>query len=204
MRLYGHPISGNTHRVELFLSVLGVDYEYVRVDLREGQHKTPVFRQLNPLAQVPVLEDDGLILRDSTAILVYLARKFDAGNRWLPADPVGQARVQQWLSTAVNEIQAGPFVLRLVKLTGAALDYESARRTTERLFDDLFEPHLARRRWLAGKQATIADLACYGYVAGVIEGDFSLDPYPAIRGWLGRVEAIDGFVPMLLPAAEPL
>lgn len=196
MKLYGHPLSGNTHRVKALLHILGVEYEDLVVDLRSGAHKTPDFLALNPLGQVPVLEDGDLVLRDSAAILIYVARKFDPDHAWLPEDAAGQALVQQWLSTAVNEIQAGPFVLRVVKLLGAPLDYEAARTKTERLFSRLFEPHLTDRTWLVGERPTLADLACYAYLARVNEGDFSLAPYPAIRAWLTRVEKIEGFVPM--------
>lgn len=200
MKLYGHPISGNSHRVQLFLSILGIDYDYVRVNLMNGEHKTPSFLGLNPLGQVPVLEDEGVVLRDSTAILVYLARRFDVEKRWLPMAPVEHAQVQQWLSTAVNELQAGPFVMRLVKILGAPLDYAAAARKTQSVFDALLEPHLERCRWLVGETATIADLACYGYIARAPEGGFRLEPYPAVRAWLKNVEGLDGFVPMCAAA----
>jgi len=85
--LYGNPISGNSHRVNAFLD----------------EHKQPDYLALNPLGQVPVLTDGDLVLRDSSAILVYLARKYDKSNKWLPTDPDKQALVQQWLSNSVNE-----------------------------------------------------------------------------------------------------
>ena len=166
------------------------------VDLSKGAHKTPEFLKLNPLGQVPAFEDGDFVLRDSTAILVYLARKFDTQNKWLPTDPAGHAKVQQWLSTAVNEVQAGPFALRAIKLFGSKLDREVVLAKTKALFESLFEPHLKIHSWLAGKAPTIADLACYSYVARVTEGDFSLEPYPAICAWLQRVEGIEGFAPM--------
>lgn len=197
MKLYGHPLSGNTHRVQALLSILGVDHDYETVDLSSGAHKQPDFLKMNPLGQVPVLQDGDVVLRDSSAILIYLARKFDKDNVWLPADPVGAAQVQQWLSTAVNEIQAGPFVLRLVKLLGAPLDYEGALTKTKTVFDDLFEPHLSANNWLVGDAPTLADLACYAYIARVTEGDFDLGAYPSIQSWLSRVEKIDGFPPMV-------
>lgn len=197
MKLYGNPVSGNTHRVKALLGILGVGYEDIVVDLRNGEHKAPDFLALNPLGQVPVLHDDELVLRDSTAILVYLARRFDPANTWLPADAADHAAVQQWLSTAVNEVQAGPFALRAIKLFNAPLDLARATSITQSLFADVMEPHLETQDWLALDRPTIADLACYSYVARVTEGDFSLEPYPAIRTWLGRVEAIDNFVPML-------
>jgi len=195
--LYGHPISGNSHRVRTFLSILGLEYENIVVDLPSGAHKKPDYLELNPLGQVPVLTDGNLTLRDSSAILVYLARKYDPDNKWLPTDPDKQAIVQQWLSTSVNEINNGPFILRAIKLFGNNADHDAIRQKTEALFGNLFEPHLDKNQWLAGNTATVADIACYSYIARVTEGDFSLEPYPAIRQWLERIESIKGFAPMM-------
>lgn len=197
MKLYGHPISGNTHRVQALFGVLGVEFEDIMVDLKSGDHKQPNFLKLNPLGQVPVLVDGDLVLRDSTAIMIYIAAKHDADSVWMPTDPVQRAQVQEWLSTAVNEIQHGPFVVRAIKLFGMPADDAAASAKTAALFDALIEPHLTGRGWLVGETPTIADLACYSYIARVTEGGFDLDAYPGIRAWLARVEQIDGFVPMV-------
>jgi len=109
---YGNPVSGNAHRVYNFLHILDLPFENKIVDLKSGEHKSADYLALNPLGQVPVLTDDNLVLRDSTAILMYLARKYDTSNQWLPTDPANQAQVQQWLSIAVHEIMNGPFVIR--------------------------------------------------------------------------------------------
>lgn len=197
MKLYGHPISGNAHRVQTLLSVLGVDHEYITVKMMEGEHKQPEFLSLNPLGQIPVLVDGDLVLRDSIAIMTYLARKYDTKNSWLPTDAKTHAQVQQWLSTVVNEIQAGPFTLRAIKLFGASSDADLALAKTKNIFDNMFEPHLQKQDWLVDNKPTLADLACYACIARVTEGDFSLEAYPAIRKWLERIEKIDGFVPMM-------
>ena len=116
MRLHRNAISGHCHRVELFLNILGVPYESVDVDLRAGGHKTPEFLAMNLFGQIPVLEDGGLVLPDSNAILVYLARKYDPSGRWLPNDPVGAARVQRWLSVAAGPLAYGPAAARRISL----------------------------------------------------------------------------------------
>ncbi len=196
MKLYGHPISGNAHRAEALLGILGQDFENIVVNLPAGEHKHPEFLAMNPLGQVPVLVDGDVVLRDSSAILIYLARKYDATNQWLPTDALAQAKVQEWLSVAVNEIARGPFTVRAIKVIGMKADLAEAQSRTDALFSQLFEPHLAAQDWLVGDQPTIADLACYGYIARVTDGDYSLDAYPAINAWLARVEAIDGFTPL--------
>jgi len=198
--LYGNPVSGNTHRAHNFLSILGIPFENKLVDMKAGEHKSADFLSINPLGQVPVLVDGDLVLRDSTAILAYLARKYDASGQWYPADPVVQAQVQQWLSIAVHEIMNGPFVIRGITLFGMPDDIATVTQKTEKLFGDLFEPQLANNDWLVGEHPTIADVACYSYIARVTDGQFSLAPYPAILRWLSRLEATKGFAPMLTAA----
>src|SRR5262245_23259369 len=96
-RLYAHPLSGHSHRVTLFLSLLNLPFEGINLDLAARAQKAPAFLAKNPFGQVPVLEDGEVTLFDSNAILVYLASRYDNSNRWLPRDPLGAARVQQWL-----------------------------------------------------------------------------------------------------------
>lgn len=194
--LFGNPISGNSHRAYTFLKILGLEFENRLVYLEKGEHRDPEYLALNPLGQIPVLRDGDFVLRDSTAILVYLARKYDKTDKWLPETPEKQAEVQQWLSIAVNNIANGPALLRAIKIFGLSIDVEPALGKTKTLFDSLFEPHLSENDWLVGDTATVADIACYSYIARVTEGDFNLEPYPSILAWLKRVETINGFASM--------
>jgi glutathione S-transferase len=195
IRLHRHPVSGHCHRVELFLSLLGVPFERVHVDLFQGAHKAPEFLAKNAFGQIPVLEDGDAVIADSNAILVYLASRYDPAGRWLPRDPVGAAQVQRWLSVAAGPLVNGPSAARLVKLFNMPHDHARACATAGLLFD-VMEPHLARQAYLAGPAPTIADVALYAYTALAPEGGIALQPYPAIRAWLTRIEALPGFVPM--------
>lgn len=197
IRVYRHPVSGHSHRVELYLSLLGVPHELVDVDLRAGAHKQPEFLAKNPFGQVPVLEDGEVTLSDSIAILTYLGERYDAAGRYWPREALERANVQRWLSVAAGQLAYGPAAARRAKLIGDKLDYEAAVRTSERLFG-VMERELTERPFLVGSQPTLADLALYAYTARAPEGDVSLEPYPYIRAWLGRVEALPGFVPMLV------
>jgi glutathione S-transferase len=194
IRVYGFPLSGHAHRVELMLSLLRLPFEPIAVDLAAGAHKRTDFLGKNPLGQVPVIEDGDLTLADSNAILVYLALRYGE-ERWLPRDPAGAARVQRWLSLAAGELAHGPAAARLVKLFGANFDLDRARALAARLFAAI-EDQLARAPFLAGAEPTIADVAHYAYVAHAPEGGIALEPYPALRAWLARIEALPGFVPM--------
>jgi glutathione S-transferase len=195
IQLHRSAISGHCHRVELFLSLLGLPFENIEVDLARKQHKSPGFLAMNPLGQVPVLRDGELTLSDSNAILVYLEARYAPGQ-WLPRDPVGAARVQRWLSLAAGPLAFGPSAARVVQLLKLPTDPQEAIARAEALFG-FMEEELGRAPFLVGDRATLADVAHYAYVARAPEGLVSLQPYPAIRAWLARVEALPGFVPMV-------
>lgn len=202
VKLYRHPVSGHCHRVELFLALLGIEYESVDVDLMRGAQRQPEFLALNPLGQVPVLVDGDTVLADSNAILVYLALRY-APESWLPRDPEGAAAVQRFLSLAAGEIYRGPAMARIIRLLNLPNDYAAAESTARNVLSYL-DGYLANRRFLVGDCVTIADVAAYSYIAHAPEGDISLAPYPSIRAWLSVVEGLPGFIPMQptrLPAA---
>jgi len=195
LKIHHHPLSGHSHRVVLFASLLGLNAELVEVDLKSGAHKKPEFLALNPFGQVPVLEDDGVAIADSNAILVYLANK--SGQRaWLPEDARGAAAVQRWLSVAAGEVAYGPAAARLITVFGAGFNAEEVIGRAHALLNKL-EAHLANREWLAADHPTIADVAIYSYLARAPEGNVDLSAYTAVKGFLGRVEALPGFVPFV-------
>ncbi|MBK5478179.1 glutathione S-transferase [Pseudomonas sp. TH21] len=195
IKLYGYPLSGHTHRVELMLSLLGLPSEFILVDLKQGAHKAPEFvATLNSFGQVPAIDDNGTVLADSNAILVYLASTYGKGQ-WLPSDPVGQARVQRWLSAAAGQLHAGPAAARLALVFGAQVDTDTAISRSHALLQ-LVEQQLRHSRFLASEQPSIADVAFYTYVAHAPEGNVSLDDYPHVRAWLASIEALPGFVGM--------
>lgn len=194
LRLYRHPLSGHSHRAELALSFLGLRYVAVDVDLMRGAHKQPDFIAMNPFGQVPVLDDDGTIVSDSNAILVYLATRHDPARRWLPLAPKAQADVQVWLSVAAGQIAFGPAAARLITVFGAKRDAAEAIGRAHAVLE-IMDVHLRRRLFLTGDAATLADIACYSYVAAAPEGNVDLAGYAHVRQWLGRIEDLPGFVP---------
>ncbi|MGE3689743.1 MAG: glutathione S-transferase family protein [Novosphingobium sp.] len=193
MKLYHSPKSGHSHRARLFLSLLGAEFELVEVDLAARQHKSADFLRMNTFGQVPVLEDDGSVIADSNAILVYLARKFGRTD-WYPDDALGAARAQRWLSVAAGQLVQGPASARLVTLFGAKIDAQAAIDRSHALLA-LIETELELTGWLAADRPTIADVSLYSYVARAPEGNVDLTAYQRIRAWLERIEALPGFVP---------
>ena len=194
MALTLHQIheSANCYRVRLMLSLLGLRARVADVDHRGGALDRPPFRALNPFGEVPVLEDGPLVLRDSQAILVYLARRYGAPH-WLPLDAADLGRVQQWLSFAANEIQNGPRLARGIVLFGRAGDLGDARKKAERSFA-LLDLRLADRSWLETDYPTVADVACYPYVSRGADAGIAMSSYPALQSWFARVESLEGFV----------
>lgn len=197
MKLYSHPISGHVHRVRLFLSLLGLQHDIAHVDIGKGENKTPAFLALNSFGQLPVLEDGGVVVSDSNAILVYLAKR-EGRTDWLPEDAAGAAAVQRWLSVAAGEIAYGPAAARAVALFGRPVDPVEAVARAHRILG-LIEAQLAGRSWIASTAATptIADVSLYAYIARAPEGSVDLSGYPNVNAWLRRVEALPGFVPMV-------
>jgi glutathione S-transferase len=194
MKLYDLEVSGNCYRVRLLLSLLGLEHELVTVNLMKGEHREPWFLKLNPRGQVPTLDDDGTVVWDSMAILVYLARKY-GGEQWLPLDAKAMAEVIQWLAVMENETLYGLSRARLIcklKFPGNLEDAQALGRKGL----DVMEQRLAAHQWLALDRLTIADIGCFPYVALAPEGEIALDAYPNVRGWIGRIKSSPGFIGM--------
>ena len=194
LKLHDLELSGNCYKVRLFCSLLGLKLDLAPVDFMDGAHKKSPLIERNPFGEIPIFEDGAIVLRDSQAILVYLARKY-GGEAWLPADAAGMAEVVSWLMVAENEIARGPNDARLHDKFGFKLDAGLAREKAKRILD-LMEAHLAKRKFLALDRPTVADIACMPYVGLAHEGGLSLQPYPAIRTWIGRIKALPGFIAM--------
>lgn len=200
IKLYNYELSGNCYKLRLFMNIIGLQYETVAVDFYPGrEHKSAAFLAINPWGQLPVLEDGQCRLRDAQAILVYLASAYDPQSNWFPAEPQTRARVCAWLAVA-DDITRTASAARLHDALGYELDVESARqdaRVIFRLIDDhLAETEMEGGLWLAAEWPTIADVACFPYIALSQEGGISRDDFPAIRRWIDRVRHLNGFIGM--------
>jgi glutathione S-transferase len=192
--IHGFPLSGHSHRVELFASIAGINHELNTIDLAAGEHKQAAFLALNPDGQVPTIVDDGEAISDSSAILVYLARKY--ANDYLPQNPVEEAQVQRFLTLAAGEIAFGPAAARLINVFNADIDPVFAKNIAEKALTKL-ERHMSGKEYLVANRPTIADIAIYSYVAHAPEGGISLAPFPNVGRLLANVEALEGFKPMV-------
>lgn len=200
IQLYDYVLSGSCYKVRLFLSMIGQDYETIPVDYYPGgEHKTLAFLEVNPLGQIPVLRDGDLTLRDAQAILVYLAGKYDAARTWYPEDAATQGQIAMWLSFAGGEVMNSS-AARLHDMLFYDFDIDEVRtaaRTAFRVLDDhLTDREFDGAHWIVGNTPTIADVACFPYVALSGDGGIPLDDYNAIRRWIAQFKKIPGFTIM--------
>jgi len=195
MLLYNSPVSGNCYKVRLLLAHLGVDYETQDVDVIDRSGRSSLLGALNPALRVPtIVLDDGRPLAESNAILWY----FGDGTAYVPADPYERAQVLQWMF--FEQYSHEPYL--------AVVRFWLAYSGTPELFADripgrmkggyaaldAMEAHLRERSFFVGGAYSIADISLYAYTHVAEEGNFDLDPYPAIRTWLERVAAQPGHV----------
>jgi len=194
IKLYNAGPSGNGHKVTLMLSLLGLDHEAIPVSLPDKEQKTPEYLAMNPLGKVPVIDDDGEIIRDSQAIVVYLAHKYGDGA-WLPTDAAGLGHVMEWLSFAANEMLNSCAVARALILFNREGDLAAAQEASRQCLD-ILDGHLAGREWLVGESPSAADVACYVYAGLVHMGDVDPLAYANVVAWFDRIEALPGYVGM--------
>lgn len=201
LRLYDYVLSGSCYKVRLLAALLDIDYETVPVDFYPGgEHKQPDFLAINPAGTLPVLSDGDLVLTETQAILAYLAATHDPSGRWLPAgDPSTLGQVMQWLAFS-SRLTATAGQARLHDMLNRSLDVEAARREARFVFREL-EAHLTERRFNGGiflvtDYPTVADIACFPYVALSPDGGIEHDDFPAIRAWLYSIKSLDRFITM--------
>jgi len=197
IRLHATLQSINGYKVRLMLAILDLPFELVELDMYGGEHKREPFLSLNPFGQMPALEDDGFAIADSHACLVYLARRYDSSNRWLPVDAEGEARVAEWLSKSANEIHQGPWMKRAKIRRPDAIklpDEEIDARCDHIL--RIMDARLARRDWLALEHASIADISCYGPISMLDVSGYDTSRWPAVRAWMARITELPGYLPI--------
>lgn len=210
LKLYDFELSGNCFKVRLMMSILGLIYETEVVEFYPGRdHKTPEFLKINPLGQLPVLQDGEKTLRDSQAILVYLAAMYDSTHQWYPVNrPDVLGDIQIWLAFA-DSLTGSISAARLHELFMYEFDAESCRSRAYDLLD-VMDKHLWMQRQRGFTylcplaHATVADIACFPYVAMADEAGLCLQNYPSVRLWLDAVKRVPGFTVMsgIFPAGD--
>jgi len=191
MKLYGRSFSGNCHKIRLLLSALHLDTQRQEVSKQDQQEAW--FKELSPVAQVPVLEDQGNIVYDSLAIMEYLANQYDLEGQWLPKAPADRSKVMSWLGYVSSTVQTGLAGVYLVDFFKVPLDRAYAEKVALSSLS-LLEQSLQNRPWLVGDQPSLADIAAYPYVERLQKTKLDYLDKPKITQWVNRIQAADWYV----------
>lgn len=200
LTLFDYLPSQNAWKVRLLLNHLGRPYRSVLVSIFEGDGQSENYRRINPTGTVPAIQlEDGRVLSESNAILAFLAD----GTAYLPNDPFGRAKVQQWLHFEQERIESQLGTLRHWTMTGKlarrSAEMIEAKRQAALKSLGILERELATRDFIAGDRYSIADMAMFAYASRAEEAGLSLAPYPHLRAWIARVEAQPGFLATMYP-----
>jgi glutathione S-transferase len=191
LTVHGDIRSGNCLKVKWMLDALGLDYQWVEVDIMTGGSRTPEFLLLNPFGQVPTLVlEDGRALAQSNAILLHLGEN----TRWIPTDPWERAKMFEWLFWEQYShepyVAVARFQMAYLGKPRDELDaklVERGRAALQRLEDGLEDTP-----FLVGDNVSLADVSLVAYTRVAHEGGFDLADFPRTTAWVARVEAALG------------
>lgn len=198
IKLYDHPLSGNCYKVRLLLSNLGIPFERVHVDIFTGEQHSESFRAINPCGKIPVLIDGDFIIRESNAILLYLANKYYP-NRLYSREPEKFGRIAEWLffgkTTLDPSLAVARFTLRF--LPEEKRDYRQLDNLKQSAVAalEILDTHLSKYNFLASSYS-IADIGCYPYVKTAPEGGIDISAFDSVIRWCERIESESGYIPM--------
>lgn len=185
MKLYDYLPSGNSYKVRLVMSYLGLTYTHVPIDIHKGETLTPDYLAKNPAGQIPLLElDDGRLLPESNAIMHYLAE----GSVLIPDEPFEKAKMLQWMFWEQYCHEPSIAVARFIRMYAMdtrANDLPALMEKGAKALGVMNE-HLSTRDWFVGERRSLADIALYAYTHVAEEGGFRLSDYPNIEAWLSR------------------
>lgn len=193
MLLYDNPLSGNCYKIRLLFAALDLEYDRRLVDVFDRSDRGELLGGLNPALRVPTLVlDDGRALAESNAILCYFAE----GTEYLPEDRFLRAQVLQWLF--FEQYSHEPYIAVARFWAHAGIEPPESEREAKLRGGcaalKAIDRHLAERSFLVDERYTIADIGLYAYTHVAPEGGFELEPYPAVRAWLERIEQQPGHV----------
>jgi len=192
--LHGFAFSGPTYKVALMLSLASEAFDYVHVNMMEGEHKQPAHLSRQRFGQVPLLVDrnNGRHLCQSAAILEYLA---DMTGQFGGANLDERLQAREWMYWDFDRLAAPLYKARVVKLGFRKAPPEVVEDCIAAAKSSLavLEGHLAGRQWLVGESLTIADIDVYGVASFAGEAGIELSDYPQVSAWTQRIEALPRF-----------
>lgn len=200
MKVYGDKRSGNCYKIQLSAALLQCDYDWVDIDILNGETQSEAFLALSPVGKIPILKlSDGRVLSESNAITNYLA----ANSTYYPNDAYIQALIQQWQFFEQYSHEPYIAVARFIQLyqglpQSRRAEYEQKQLTGYKALD-IMEGALTSNPYLCGQYMTTADISLYAYTHVAHEGGFavSVQRYPALNAWFARIQAQPNYVPMM-------
>lgn len=194
--VYGDIQSGNCYKIKLLMNMLGIEHEWVHIDILNQETHTTEFLAMNSNGKIPVLKtSDGEYLSESNAILNYLAE----GTEWLPDSGLERACVLQWqfFEQYSHEpyIAVARFINRFLGLPDDRLDEYRSKQFGGHKALAVMDKQLKESLFICGDTPTIADISLYAYTHVADEGGFDLSGYLSINAWMNRIECLPGFIP---------
>jgi len=197
MKIYGDIQSGNCYKVKLVTALLGIEHEWVEIDILAKQTQSDSFLEKNPNAKIPLLElDDGRFISESNAILNFLAAESELAG----SDLYQSIKIQQWqfFEQYSHEpyIAVARFIAKYLGLPDdRKAEYEAKQEGGHKALA-VMEQQLAQTPYLVGNKLTAADISLYGYTHVAHEGGFDLGAYPAIQQWIKRIQPHPRYIGM--------
>ncbi|NXR09956.1 GSTT1 transferase, partial [Semnornis frantzii] len=201
LELYLDMLSQPCRAVYIFARANNIPFEFKRVDLLKGQHRTEEFQKVNLLMTIPALKEDSFTLAESIAILLYLARKFKTPDHWYPAELQKRARVDEYLSWQHTNMRAKANDLLCYKMlvpviTGKPVPAEKMQTLTEELnvvLNQFEQKFLQDKPFIAGTEVSLADLlALEEIIQNLIVGHDLFEGRAKLAAWRKRVEGAVG------------
>ena len=198
MRIYGDIQSGNCYKIKLLAAILGINHEWINVDVLGNETRTEEFLKKNPNGKIPLLElDDGRCISESNAILNYLSDGSDLSTE----DAFEKAKILQWQFFEQHShepyIAEARFISKFLGLPNDRKEEYKSKQAGGHKALNVMEDQLGKTDYLVGDQLTIADISLYGYTHVANEGGFDLSNYPAITNWIDRIQSHQKYVGMV-------
>lgn len=196
-KVYGDMLSGNCYKIKLLMQFLGIEHDWIHVNILAGETHTAEFKRMNPNARIPLIAlEEGKYLCESNAILNYLAE----GSEFLPASEYDRAKVLEW--QFFEQYSHEPFIATaryINKYLGMPkerqAEYHSKQPGGHKALS-LMDQHLKGNDYFVGGKPTIADISLYAYTHVADEGGFDLSDYKNIQRWFTDIESLPGYVRM--------
>ena len=195
IKLYDNPLCGNCFKVKLLLVQSKIPFESVIIDVFKGESRKAQFLQINNAGKIPAIDDNGFILNESNAILLYLAEKY---NKNLLSESLDErGKIYSWIF--YNKTSVDP---NLAKARAIKKFFPSDKQNSKELEFlqregikslELIDKHLSRNDFFVNNYS-VADIAMYPYIKLSYEGGIDIDIFKNITLWMNRVENTKEFI----------